>query len=739
MGAAAFLAAGLAIAEGRNADEGVRALAEGSGRQGRPLVRIGLDASHAIRVTSEGGFRVVDPVTGRDVWKREYDGPLAFVAEGGPVRAPASIYRVQVGAFSTPEAAETERAKLEAAYGVAGIVAYVPDRASWRVRLGGATDRDSLAPLVDRLRAAGVSGAWIIDEPAEPRSGVELRLVDASYDSRVATTNRVAVLPSPGRFLEVEGKPYRGIVEVRITRAGTVRPVNWVEIESYLLGVVPAELGPEIWPQIEALKAQAVAARTYVWKNLGQFGDEGYDLCATPRCQAYGGVSAEHPLSDRAVAATRGEILTFEGAPISALYSATCGGHTEDGFEIFPEEKASYLRGVPCRAEGEALAALRIPIPGRVLVPRSAETGDDVTRDWALLSSAGVIEASLDAGAAIGAAEIRSWTRSLALLVGRPAPKGALPNAATLGAAAAMLVDDTGWSERARVLLGAPDVEAILRDPEARALPEDERRAVAYLAWIGALPSFPDGSFGAARPPSRARVAAILARVGDVYDAFRLREGAVSSASAGRLRIAQGKGSLDLPLSETPFLFSSSGGRPAPVPILEIWAGDRIRFRTGEDGRIDFLELRPPVKGVSDDRSAKVYSWEVRQSRAQVEEAVNRRVDIGRLRDLQVVRRGVSGRIVELRLVGARGSSVVRGFDVRTVLGLRDSLAVIEPQRDASGEIDSVVFTGKGWGHGVGLCQVGAYGMALRGVAYSDILAHYYRGAVIDRLPSATR
>jgi stage II sporulation protein D len=84
--------------------------------------------------------------------------------------------------------------------------------------------------------------------------------------------------------------------------------------------------------------------------------------------------------------------------------------------------------------------------------------------------------------------------------------------------------------------------------------------------------------------------------------------------------------------------------------------------------------------------------------------------------------------------VGSRASTVVRGFDVRRLLDLRESLLVIEPQRDARGRIEAVVFAGKGWGHGVGLCQVGAYGMALRGASYREILGHYYTGTAIERI-----
>jgi stage II sporulation protein D len=160
-----------------------------------------------------------------------------------------------------------------------------------------------------------------------------------------------------------------------------------------------------------------------------------------------------------------------------------------------------------------------------------------------------------------------------------------------------------------------------------------------------------------------------------------------------------------------------------------------VRYRRNAKGRVDFLELLPPVKGTSDDRAAKVYSWEVRRTRRELEDAINRRVRVGRLEDLRAERRGRSGRIVELRVVGSAGSTVVRGFDVRRLLSLRESLTVIEPQRDPQGRLEAVVFAGKGWGHGVGLCQVGAYGMAIRGRSYREILAHYYRGTRLESIP----
>jgi stage II sporulation protein D len=725
------------------ADEGeLRRLAAAAGQR-EPLIRIGLAPSHRVELTASKPFRIIDPRSGKEVWKPSFGGTLQAIAEGGPEETPDTVYRIQVGAFGNREAAERELRRLEEAFGSAGVVRHDPDRGNWRVRLGAADDRVELNPLMERLRGAGMEDLWVSEESAESIEGVELRLVDASYNDFLTGADRLAVVPTSGGRIRVDGKPYRGVVELRIDDYGRVRPINWVELELYLLGVVPAELGPEVWPELEALKAQAVAARTYAWKNRGQFESDGFDLCATPRCQVYKGASAEHPLSDRAVAVTRRQILTWEGRPIDALYTATCGGHTEDGGAIFPEEQAPYLKGVPCRAENAALASLRGTVGGTRVAPLIDETGADVTRDWALLRSAGVIGPGFESSQAmledLEPATLRVWTGALAALAGLAVPSLEGGSTETLGRSAAMLVADLGWTERAEVLLAEQDLAALLRDPEAVALPRDQRRALAYLAWIEGLRPYPDGKFGASGPTSAARLAPVLVRAGETYRAFELREGMVSGMGAESIRLVRGKGEIRLPLGEHPFLFGRAGGAPVTVEKLELWPGDRVRYHIGGNGSIDFLELLPPVKGVSDDRSSAVYSWETRRTRRELEAKINRRVSVGRLVDLQVVRRGVSGRVIELRVVGSRGETTVRGFDVRRLLDLRESLMVLEPQRDDRGGLQAMVFTGKGWGHGVGLCQVGAYGMALRGASYKEILAHYYRGARVEKLSGSPR
>jgi stage II sporulation protein D len=739
--AAAALALGATIAAGSAwaapGDDAVRQAAAAANPSG-VLYRVGLNVGHRLMLSADKPFRVLDPASGAPLWKDAYSGEIALLAQGGPEEEPASIFRIQVGAFATAEAAEQERASLERALSVPAVVRYLPDRGSWRVRVGESKTRAGLTSLLATLRDQGKKGLWIAEETADAPAGVTIRLVDAAWDTKATSATRAIALPSPGATLSLEGKTYRGAIEFRVDSSGRLRAINWVELETYLRGVVPSELGPEVWPQLEALKAQAVAARTYALANASQFDEDGYDICATPRCQAYGGAGAEHPLSDRAVNETKGEIVSWQGKPIDALYTATCGGHTEDAKEIFPEQAAPYLVGVPCRAEEQALTRTRRVLRGATPLAVATEYGEDVTRDVWTLDAAGVFgpvgaeRLVKELGKPVKAATLRAWTTELAKLAGRPAPTGPPIDPSTMPKAALALVTDLGWTERANVLLAETDLEAVLRDPKAASLTADERRALTYLVQQGALRPTPDGRWPLDRAPSGATLAAALARIGDVYKVFDLDDATVAGGSGTALSVVRGQGSAALALASAPRLFTAAGSRSFPVGELQLWPGDRVRYHVDREGQIDLLELRPPAKGLSDDRSAAVYAWEVRKSGSELDESVNKRVSVGALRDLRVVRRGASGRIVELEVVGATGSTVVKGFDVRNLLDLRESLTVIELQRDPSGRIASAVFAGKGWGHGVGLCQVGAYGMAMRGSNYKVILGHYYPGASLS-------
>ena len=123
--------------------------------------------------------------------------------------------------------------------------------------------------------------------------------------------------------VKLNGKAYRGRIEVFVNSRGSLTVVNAVSLEDYLLGVVPNELG---LPAIEAQKAQAIAARTYAVANINQFGMQGFDILPTVRSQVYQGFSSETKMGTQAVLETRGMVATYKGKPINALYTSTCGG-----------------------------------------------------------------------------------------------------------------------------------------------------------------------------------------------------------------------------------------------------------------------------------------------------------------------------------------------------------------------------------------------------------------------------
>ncbi|GAB5603355.1 SpoIID/LytB domain-containing protein [Thermus sp. FJN-A] len=148
-------------------------------------------------------------------------------------------------------------------------------------------------------------------------------------------------LDLPGPYFGVDGRLYRGGVRL-LPQGGRLLLVNLVLLEDYLLGVLPAEM-PEGFPP-EALKAQAVVARTFAVNRLNPKAP--YDLCASELCQVYLGLSVETGRHREAVAATRGQVLSYGGRAISALYHADSGGMTAGSEEVF-QRPLPYLRPRP--------------------------------------------------------------------------------------------------------------------------------------------------------------------------------------------------------------------------------------------------------------------------------------------------------------------------------------------------------------------------------------------------------
>ncbi len=185
------------------------------------------------------------------------------------------------------------------------------------------------------------------------------------------------------------------------------------------------------------------------------------------------------------------------------------------------------------------------------------------------------------------------------------------------------------------------------------------------------------------------------------------------------------------PLASERFLYRQVEGRSFYTPALRLLPGDRVRYHQGPSG-IDILVLLS--SRTSFGRSSRFYRWMVRKDQEELSRTVNGRERIGQVLDLRPKRFGKSGRVVELEIVGTEQTKLVKGLAIRRWLGLRENLFYIDKQLSREGSPSAWVFTGGGWGHGVGLCQVGAFGMASAGYTYREILGHYYPGTQIRRL-----
>lgn len=649
---------------------------------------------------------------------------------GGPgARAPfpAAPFRVQVGSFVEESGARAVAEKAGATAGLPANVRRNPTGPRFEVRVGEFPSRDEAQRTATRLHREGFPGSFVVQDegPAASLPG-RLRLVETGEELAGAT-----VLPVvEADRLSADGNAYRGVFEVRANESGLL-VVNVVALEDYLKGVVPNELSPQAFPELEALKAQAVAARTYALRNLGQFAAKGYDLCATATCQVYRGLTSEHPLSSQAVEETAGRVATYGGELINALYTSTCGGHTEDGGNIF-EEAAPYLKGVDCAPERGSWAEVRTSVP-----PRALGDDPDLTRSVGLLVSLGVLEPRVYAPAFLkgipGDPEVRAWGKKLTAALRRKdcdsPSQGSLARRATFFE---HLVGALCWEERARRLLAPGDQAYLLQVEDRSAFHRDgEREAAALLLSEGVLSPFPDNTLRPSVALTRAQAYVLMAKAVEKAGPPGLLRGKFQGLANGEIQVSRSAEKETLPLEGAVRLFRNLDGAMAAASEISLSLGDEVKYVL-RDGRVDYLEVAQSRHGVAADRDSRYYRWEVRLTPAEVAQGVSRYGRVGVVRDLEPRKLGVSGRVVELVVRGSEGDLLLRGLRVRWGLGLRENLFVIERERDAKGAVVRFVITGKGWGHGVGLCQVGAFGMAQAGSSFEQILKHYYSGIVLE-------
>lgn len=538
---------------------------------------------------------------------------------------------------------------------------------------------------------------------------------------------------APVRFNE---KPYRGKIEVFANTHGAVTVVNVIGLEDYVRGVVPNELS---YPALEALKAQAIAARTYALKNRGQFSSEGFDLLPTTRSQVYRGLSSEMPLTTRAVDETRGIIATYNGEPINALYTSTCGGRTEDAGNIF-NEAIPYLRGRECAVEGKAAFAPFLIKSSRELMEIKDERDLVYARDAALLAVNGFrlpddkISSSW-LSAHVAESEVRDWLTVVAGLAHNAAFRmpddAAKPPQFSTALVAALFGDN-----RADTLLNSADADYLLSFRDGQEVPTANRADVGLLVRDGALALFADATLRPKEPLSRARALHAIARMLEAKNLLALQKGTSRPAASGVMMLRSNKGK-DLPIavSKEVFLFREFGGDLYQTKSLAMVGGEPVVFHVSPRGEVDYLQVSPASNGAAADRFSSLTNWLAQMSLRTVQIRLARSVrGIGSITDLRIAKQGTSRRVIDLEVIGTQGTAHIRGGRIRSALGLKEQLFVIDRTYDENNRVASFTFTGRGWGHGVGMCQFGAYGLAKQGLNVEQILKTYYTGIELTQM-----
>jgi stage II sporulation protein D len=541
---------------------------------------------------------------------------------------------------------------------------------------------------------------------------------------------------APVRFND---KPYRGNIEVFANPRGALTVVNVIGLEDYVRGVVPNELSPGGYPALEAQKAQAIAARTYALKNRGQFGSEGFDLLPTTRSQVYRGLSSENSLSSRAVEETRGMVATYDGEPINALYTSTCGGRTEDAENIF-NDAVPYLRGRECAAEGKMAFAPFTIKSSRDLFDIKDEKDLAFALDVALLYVNGLSLPADKISSAwlsthVSDSEVRGWLGDVARLSRnssfKPPDDAIKPPSFSTALVTAVFGDP-----RADTLLNNADVDYLLSFRDAEQIPAPNRADVALLLRDGHLSLFADVTLRPKEVISRGRALHAIAGLLEARGLVGNQKGTARPAAGGVMILRSAKGK-DQPLivSREAFLFRDFGGNVYQMKSLALVGGEPVTFHVGAKGEVDYLEVRPAPNGAAAERFSPFTNWTTELSLGAVQARLGRSVrGIGAISDLRVARRGSSRRVIDLEVIGSQGVGHVRRGRIRSALGLREQLFVIDRVYGEGGRVNGFVFTGRGWGHGVGMCQVGAYGLARQGFTVEQILKAYYTGIELTKM-----
>lgn len=692
----------------------LRQVSAASATLAEPIVRVGLasDQTSAAFARVGGGYEIRTPAATFSILR-------GFMVHA-PVASSRVVFAIQVGAISDRASAEKLAERVRKETGLRADLAFDTASATYKVLAGEFVDEPASQPTRSDLIARGwPKEIFAVRRPSSQPFQKQLRLVDDEGNEHVFAGDSILVMPLAAEGIGIAGKSYRGGARVFLNSRGTLNLINEINLEHYVRGVVPNEMGPNIFDQIEALKAQAIAARTYVVSRRGEYAGEGYDICATPSCQVYGGLSTEHPVSNRAVTETAGLVIAWNGKPIDALYTSTCGGETSDVGVMFPGRSEPYLRRARCveldvaELEGRVDGQPTDETGMRAVVMRAASLrGDEMQGAW-------------------GAAQIAKAVSAAGALAGISPRSSVQPKSSRRRDVLAYLGAAWGLDEAADRLLLDEDLRYLMPGMEA-----DRAARIAAV-----VVKFEAASFVGldARDLDAAMTRDELFSL--LYG--WLRQLGVFSELNGNLVRGDGRQvvvkSKDTEVSSifppgTP-VFRRLNDRFREEAAVVVQPGDRATLiRRGN--LVVGVIVQENYDGAAFDHRSSFSSWVRTFREDELVASISKRNPIKELRGIRILGRDPSERATAVEIEAEPGRVfTLEGLPIRWSLGIPDNLFVFEKTKGADGVV-RYTFFGKGWGHGVGFCQNGSQGMAVRGAKAGEILKRYYTDVEIVPLSS---
>lgn len=692
-----------------------------------PLIRVGLisDEAEATFARRENGYSLITD-SGAFSTRRGFTlrAPLA----GATVR-----YGVQVGAISDQTSANTFAAKVQSETRQQPVQVFDAREGLYRIIVGDFETREAAQPFREEMLKSGLATPpLIVPRPSAQQFTRVITFVDDEGFRRDFSGESLLVLANQSETIQIAGSPYRGAARVFINNRGLLNLINELNLEDYTRGVVPNEMGPRVFDEFEAQKVQALAARTYAVKRLGEYRTEGYDICPTPACQVYKGFSTEEAVSNRAIDETAGLVIAYQGEAIDALFTSTCGGMTSDVATMFPGRNEPYLRSATCVEDDVRFMDGRRD--GPLMTDQQFEarlfetiTGLGTTKSWSGRDvAAAVTAAARYAGVSLPVTQPFTKARSLAP-----------PASSRRGDVLRYLATALAAEAHAETLILPEDEKYFF----PRRHTADEASAAAFLIKYRIVPAqYLEGlDMNAAMP--RDELYALLASW--------LRKRELVSEVTARISAVEGR-DVVLRIDGKPTRFSLPADAPIYRRVVDrIQEHDSVPYKLGDRATIVRRGTGDPLAlivianydGAAFDRYSSYSSW-VRTYRApDLITTISRRNPIRELHDLRPRTIDNAKRYAEFDVVAEGGRVVtLRGLPIRWSFGIPDNIFTYEKSKDPDG-VDRYTFYGKGWGHGTGMCQTGSQGMAIEGFTAEQIVKHYYKGVEIVPIQqlSATR